>query len=78
MSNTRETNVVSVGSWILIFIVMAIPLVNIVMMFVWAFAGENQTRKNYFRALLVIFVVMIVLTVALALLGILPELLGQA
>ncbi|MGV3533849.1 MAG: hypothetical protein ACO1QR_15885 [Chthoniobacteraceae bacterium] len=72
MSNTRDTNVVSIWFWLLAFVVMAIPLVNIVMMFVWAFAGENQSRKNYFRALIVIFVLAIGLAIALAVLGMLP------
>jgi len=77
MSNTRETSVVSVWFWLFAMIVMAIPLVNIVMMFVWAFAGENETRKNYFRALIILFVLLIGLTIALAAVGILPQLLEQ-
>ncbi len=77
MSNTRETNVVSVWFWLFTFVVMAIPLVNLVMMFVWAFAGENQTRKNYFRALIIIFVLAIALTIALAMIGALPAVLDQ-
>lgn len=52
MSNREDRNYVSVGFWILAFIVMAIPIVNIIMMFVWAFAGDNQSRQNYFRAMI--------------------------
>ena len=77
MSNTRETGVVSVGFWVFALIVMAIPLVNIVMMFVWAFAGENQSRKNYFRATLILLALMIALVVVLAAVGMLPALLEQ-
>ena len=39
------------------------------MIIVWAFAGENESRKNYFRAILVFFVLFIGLFVVLAMLG---------
>jgi uncharacterized integral membrane protein len=31
-------------------LVMIIPIVNIIMMFVWAFGEGNPTKKNYFKA----------------------------
>jgi len=32
--------------------VTAIPIVGLLMILVWAFTGENESRKNYFRAIL--------------------------
>lgn len=46
--------VVSVKEWMLTMLVMAIPIVNIIMMFVWAFSnGENPSKANYFKASLI-------------------------
>jgi len=44
----------SVGDWIITFIVMAVPLVNIVMLFVWAFSSNtNINRVNWAKASLI-------------------------
>jgi uncharacterized integral membrane protein len=42
--------VISVKEWMLMTLVMIIPIVNIIMMFVWAFGEGNPTKKNYFKA----------------------------
>lgn len=56
--------VVSVMSWILYLIVMAIPLVNIVMLFVWAFgSGTNKNKSNLAKASLILAVVFIILSI---------------
>lgn len=52
--------------------VMVIPLVNIIMTVVWAFTGENESRKNYFKAVIIAFFVMIGFSVALLSLGAVP------
>lgn len=71
-----EKNYVSVWFWLFALMVMAIPAVNVVMAIVWAFAGENESRKNYFRALIVIFLIWLALLAFLAFgLGLLPEIL---
>ena len=54
---------VSVGEWIVTFIVLAIPLVNIIMLFVWAFGGGvNLSKKNYAKATLILIVISIALS----------------
>jgi hypothetical protein len=60
--------------WLVAILVMAIPLINLVMSIVWAFAGENQTRKNYFRAMLVVLVLWTGLVLVLMAAGLLPGL----
>lgn len=32
--------------------VTAIPVIGLIMVLVWAFSGENESRKNYYRAIL--------------------------
>ena len=75
MQNDR--NYVSVGAWMLMMLVTAIPVVGQIMIIVWAFAGENESRKNYFRAILVFFLLFVALFVCLALLGSGPAILKQ-
>ena len=48
-------------------LVTALPLIGVIMVIVWAFTGENETRKNYFRAILAWFAVGVVAIVVLAL-----------
>ena len=53
--------VVSTLAWLGYFIVAAIPVVGLVMCFVWAFGGGNLNRRNLFRATLILMAVGIVL-----------------
>jgi hypothetical protein len=77
MSNENENNYVSVGSWMWMMFVTAIPIVGWIMIFVWAFSGDNESRKNYFKAILAWLLVCVGLIVVLALLGNLPAVLKQ-
>jgi succinate dehydrogenase/fumarate reductase cytochrome b subunit len=46
--------VISIKDWMLTLLLMAIPLVNIIMLFVWAFGGgENPSKANYAKAALI-------------------------
>lgn len=51
----------AIGSWLLTFLIMCIPVVGLVMMFVWAFGSGNQTRATYFKAMLIWALIMTVL-----------------
>ena len=55
--------------------VTAIPIVGFIMMIVWCFTGENESRKNYFRAIWAWIFVFIALIVVLILVGHAPALL---
>lgn len=49
---------------------MMIPLVNLIMMFVWAFSSNtNPNKANYFKAALILFVIYLVLAVAVVIFG---------
>jgi RsiW-degrading membrane proteinase PrsW (M82 family) len=55
MAKGNDRNYVSIWFWMLAMLVVAIPCVGWIMIVVWAFVGENESRKNYFRALLIWF-----------------------
>ena len=67
MSNPQDRNYISVGSWMGMMFVTAIPVVGLLMVLVWAFTGENESRKNYFRAILSWILIFVLLTVVLVL-----------
>jgi len=60
----------SVGNWLIVFLISIIPCVNIIMLIVWAVSNENKTRRNYARAYLIfmvaIFVIGLIFGIALA------------
>jgi uncharacterized integral membrane protein len=58
---TGDRNYISVGAWMGMMFVSCIPVINLIMVLVWAFAGENESRKNYFRAILAWTLIMVVL-----------------
>ncbi len=72
MNNEPDRNYISVGSWMWMMFVTAIPCLGLLMVLIWAFTGENESRKNYFRAMLVWFGILVALFLALALIGQLP------
>lgn len=45
--------IVSVKEWLITTLILIIPIVNIIMMFVWAFGGGNPSKANYFKAALI-------------------------
>jgi len=60
------TPVVTIGEWIITMLVSVIPLVNIIMFFVWSFArGTNPNKANWAKAMLIWIAISIVLWGAL-------------
>jgi hypothetical protein len=56
--------VMSVGGWIVTLLLMVIPVVNIIMIIVWAASsGENPNRKNWAIATLIMWAVYVVLMI---------------
>ncbi|MDI6698002.1 MAG: hypothetical protein QME85_03575 [Candidatus Saccharicenans sp.] len=46
--------VVSVGEWLITLLIASIPLVNIIMLLIWAFSGNTKLSKaNWAKATLV-------------------------
>jgi bacteriorhodopsin len=77
MANGKDKNYVSVWFWLLAMFLMVIPCVGWVLIIVWAFVGENESRKNFFRAKLIWLLIWIAFFGMLMALGLLPVLLQQ-
>jgi hypothetical protein len=46
--------VISLGMWIVVLILLAIPIVNIITLFYLSFGGENDSLSNFCRASLIL------------------------
>jgi hypothetical protein len=56
--------VVRVGEWVITILLLAIPIVNLVLLFVWGFGGgANPNKANFAKASLIWMVIGIVLTI---------------
>ncbi|MBN2664226.1 MAG: hypothetical protein JXR68_11300 [Bacteroidales bacterium] len=45
---------VTIGEWIVTYLIMAIPLVGFIMLFVWAFSkNEKPSKENWAKAMLI-------------------------
>ena len=63
----QQAPIVSVKEWLITNLIMMIPLVNIVMMLVWAFGSNtNPNKANYFKAALILFAIEMVIYLVLA------------
>ena len=52
-----------VGDWLVTILLTAIPLVGIIMLFIWGFGGNAPTTKsNFAKAMLIWYAIGIVLT----------------
>jgi len=58
---------ITIGDWIITFLLTCIPCVNLIMLLVWAFGSSTKTSKaNWAKAQLIIIVAVIVLYIILA------------
>lgn len=56
----------TLGNWIVTYLLMLIPIANIVLMFVWAFGSNvNPSKKTYFQASLIMAAIGIILSILL-------------
>jgi len=50
----NDNNVITTGDWVIVYLIMCIPLVNIIMLFVWAFgSGAPASKSNWAKATLI-------------------------
>lgn len=65
MNKDTETPV-SVGNWMLTFLLMGIPVVNVILLFVWAFGNNAPVSKaNWAKASLLIALIAFIIYVLL-------------
>lgn len=63
-------NDVTMKEWLLAMFIQLVPIVNIVMIFVWAFSKSTKTSKsNFFKAQLVFTLIMSAIAILIAILG---------
>lgn len=61
--------IVTFKEWIITSLILIIPIVNIVMMFVWAFSSStNPSKANYFKAQLLLAAIILVLYILIVVL----------
>lgn len=67
----------TLGNWIVTFLLMLIPIANIVLMFVWAFGSSvNPSKKTYFQASLIMALIGVGLSILLG--GVITAVLASA
>ena len=55
---------VSIGEWMITILITALPLIGLIMLFVWAFGdGTNPSKKNWAIATLIWYAIAIVLVI---------------
>jgi len=65
----NENKQMSVGDWVITMIIASIPLIGIIMLFVWAFGSDtNLSKKNWAKAILIFFGIIIVIYILILLL----------
>ena len=72
MAKGNHRNYVSFWFWIFALFIAAVPCIGWIMIVVWAFVGSNESRKNYFRALIVWFVIIAAVSLAMTAFGVWP------
>ncbi len=50
----RRHRVMRTGDWVLVLLLLMVPVVNLVLLFVWAFTQGNLNRRNFARAGLIL------------------------
>lgn len=61
--------IMSVKNWVITMLILMIPMVNIIMLFVWAFGdGTIKTRSNFAKATLVVWLISFAIFVVLGIL----------
>ncbi len=67
---TNTSGHLSVGNWMITLLLTFIPLVNIIMLLVWAFgSGTHPSKANWAKAMLLWFVIFIGLSILMTLIG---------
>lgn len=63
----QQAPIVSVKEWLITNLILMIPMINLVMIFVWAFSSNtNPNKANYFKAALILFAIVMAIYLVLA------------
>lgn len=62
----QNNSIVTMGDWVVTLLLSFIPIVNIIMLCIWAFGSDTPiSKKNYAKAQLIFLAIGIVLTILL-------------
>ncbi len=68
MENQVNTGVIKTADWIVTILILAIPLVNLIMLFIWAFGSNtNPNKANFAKAALIWLAIGLVVSVVFSL-----------
>jgi len=70
-----DQDYVSIWFWMFAQFLLLLPLVNFIAIPLLAFVGENRSRKNFFRAMLVWLGLIVLLDLTVFIIGAKPEIL---
>lgn len=75
-SSQIDNGPLSVGQYIGMFLLLLVPILNIVLLFVWGFGGAiNPNKKNFARAYLIMIAIGIVIGIVLG--GVITSIIGS-
>ncbi len=58
MTTNNDNRPVTMGDWMITLLILAIPIVNIFMVFYWAFTtSTNPSKRAYCQAILMFFLI---------------------
>ncbi len=63
MQAEQKKSGVSIGNWMGALFLLAIPVVNLIMLVVWAITSSNRTKRNYCIATLIWIAIIVVISV---------------
>jgi hypothetical protein len=63
--NNNKKEPLSLGGWLITLIILAIPILDIIMLCVWAFGGNRDEREKFAKAALILIIVGAILSVSL-------------
>lgn len=58
MHDSENGRPLSTGEWLITILILGLPVVGIVMHFVWAFSDGNIGRRNFCRAALILLAIL--------------------
>lgn len=73
----KNKDYVSFWFWMFALFVTALPCVGFIMAIVWAFAGDNESRKNYFRAIIAWCLILTAIWLGIMAVGLWPVILEK-
>jgi hypothetical protein len=66
-SSFQSPHAMTTKDWLITIIISYIPIVGIIMLFIWAFGSDTpETKANWAKAMLLFYVLMIVLSIVLS------------